>query len=117
MALLHFQDHSVQTGIADNHGQLTTLLHALLCAMQLPLGGVYKEPGYFGSTTALGKSSPVTINATLPGTLLPLSPAICCSRHRQSIYKLPLDAAKLCFEWHVEPTRKQHASCPHSMLH
>ncbi|KAL0034115.1 hypothetical protein WJX79_009686 [Trebouxia sp. C0005] len=35
--------------------------------MQLPLGSVYKEPGYFGSTTALGKSSPVTINATLPG--------------------------------------------------
>ncbi len=82
MALLQIQQHSIQTGIGNNDGQLTTYLHALLCAMQLPLGGVYKEPGYFGSTTALGKSSPVTINATLPGTLLPLSAATCCSCHK-----------------------------------
>ena len=73
---------------------LTFLLHALLCAMQLPLGSVYKEPGYFGSTTAFGKSSPVTINATLPGTLLPLSAAICCSWHKQSFYEPPFDTAK-----------------------
>ena len=37
--------------------------------MQVALGGTFEEPGYFGSSTASGKSSPVTISTNIPGVL------------------------------------------------
>ena len=36
--------------------------------LQVPLGSTFKDPGCFAQATALGKSSPVTVTATLPGT-------------------------------------------------
>ncbi len=35
--------------------------------MQIPLGGTFKDPGCFASSTAPGKSSPVTVSASVEG--------------------------------------------------
>ena len=43
--------------------------------MQIPLGGTFKDPGCFASSTAPGKSSPVTVSASVEGTT---SAATCC---------------------------------------
>ncbi len=43
--------------------------------MQIPLGGTFKDPGCFASSTAPGKSSPVTVSASVEGTT---SAAACC---------------------------------------
>ena len=36
--------------------------------LQVPLGSTYKDPGYFAQSAAVGKTSPVTVTATLSGT-------------------------------------------------
>ena len=37
--------------------------------MQIPLGGTFKDPGCFASSTAPGKSSPVTVSASVEGII------------------------------------------------
>ena len=36
--------------------------------MQVPLGGVFKDPGCFVQSTGVSKASPVTVTTTLSGT-------------------------------------------------
>ena len=47
--------------------------------LQVPLGSTFKDPGYFAQSVAVGKSSPVTVTASLSGTIaLQVNNAVCC---------------------------------------
>ena len=35
--------------------------------MQIPIGSTFKDPGYFATSTAPGKTSPISITATVAG--------------------------------------------------
>ena len=46
--------------------------------MQISLGSTFKEPGYFATSTAFGKSTPITVKATVRGRTCQAS---CSSLH------------------------------------
>jgi hypothetical protein len=46
--------------------------------MQIPLGGTFKDPGCFASSSAPGKSSPVTVSASVEGNTEALYYVSCC---------------------------------------
>lgn len=79
-----------------------------LLVVQTALGSSYVEPGYFGSTTALGKSSPVTVTSHLPG-----------------LHRVPLNSFHAqCFFWKhmcwikpVRQVRRNNCTDPLLLLH
>ena len=43
----------------------------VLVSVQIPIGSEFKEPGYFATSSAPGKSNPITSNATVTGKDMP----------------------------------------------
>lgn len=68
------------------HAACLSMLHEHCCTtnlhynwlMQIPLGGAFKDPGCFASSTAPGKSSPVTVSASVEGITSAAAAAVTC---------------------------------------
>ncbi len=58
--------------------------------LQVPLGSTFKDPGYFAQS-AVGKSSPVIITASLSGTIaFQVNSAVCCMSAQYCMSASPL---------------------------
>ena len=64
--------------------------------LQVPLGSTFKDPGYFAQSAAVGKSGPVTVTASLSGTIaLQVNSAVRCMS-ASALTILPGWHAQLC---------------------